>query len=479
MTSTHAIEIQEIADLVASYLEVQDLTACICASKIWRDMFLPHRWRIIRIRLEADDDGIISPIGPDQDAIYSHRHMIQDLSLFGKVGVFVEHQFPNVRRLMVNMYESKHQNDGLIMDLTTKTPILVDLTLVAVIAPSDFWDTLSKHPHLRHLYLAHLIVKVDDAPGLWKTCMKLESLQMHYVGIEEGGRPENVVFDGLRQLHLTSPGSIDDKYVLDLMIQSPMLESLELDISDYGFLRDRRANGNWPHLKKLLVDGCIRDAELNFIFKRVENDLGSTASLEPYRSGLHTQALKTAGSHFSTLVDVNLANSVTFSKSTIPDILCYCPRLENLQAGSVLARSVAERGPWACQQLRELRIQFLIDPLEQSLKQLIFERLSTLVLLEQLTLDYTFSRSARHYDMLECRLDCGLGRLACLHQLNYIWLCTPNNYWRSPNLGMEDVVWMVENWRKLETVRGHLNKDGELTVRLKSVFESHGISVER
>ena len=44
---------------------------------------------------------------------------------------------------------------------------------------------------------------------------------------------------------------------------------------------------------------------------------------------------------------------------------------------------------------------------------------------------------------------------------------------------MEDVRWMVENWGKLEKVKGRLNQDRELTAQLKSVFESHGISVER
>jgi hypothetical protein len=132
-----------------------------------------------------------------------------------------------------------------------------------------------------------------------------------------------------------------------------------------------------------------------------------------------------------------------------------------------------------CQQLRELRIQFLFGASEQDLQQLVFERLSTLVRLRQLRLDYVMSDRTDDFDLLECRLEHGLGRLASLQQLTSVCLGTPSLCWRNPNLGMEDVVWMVENWKTLEIIRGSLNKDKTLTAQLQRVFESHGIAVKQ
>jgi hypothetical protein len=308
--------------------------------------------------------------------------------------------------------------------------------------------------------------------------MRLESLEMFYVDIEDGGRPVNEVFDGIRQLQLTAPEWVDDgntpedlcihMYLLDLILRSPNLESLELDIEDRGFIRELRVDGGWPHLKKLKLDGCILDRYLDFIFKR-----GS------YRPGLNTQASKALGSHFGSLVDVDLLGSVPVSSSTVLDLLCFCPNLEILLAKHVLAHSVAKRGPWVCQQLRELSIQFLMDPSDQDLQQLIFERLSKLVRLERLTLDYDYyGTGVNRHHALEFRLGCGLERLTSLQQLRFVWLYTPFNCWWSPKLGMEDVVWMVEKWKRLETIKGDLNNDRELTAQFRSVFESHGIAVE-
>jgi hypothetical protein len=69
-------------------------------------------------------------------------------------------------------------------------------------------------------------------PKLWKTCMKLESPKMDIVTIEDPGRPRNVVFDHMRKLSITGTSVLKDPYLLDLILQSPMLESLEQAIND-------------------------------------------------------------------------------------------------------------------------------------------------------------------------------------------------------------------------------------------------------
>ena len=232
-----------------------------------------------------------------------------------------------------------------------------------------------------------------------------------------------MVFDRLRKLTLNGTWLYADSIDMDVMVQSPMLESLALKfLACHGDIPNDRQilNGDWPHLKTLYVDGCRMDSSLDFIFKRVENGPVNIVDVGPY-PGFGVQASRTFDSRFGALVDVDLCNGSMVSRSIIPDLLCLCPRLERLLARHVYALNVAERGLWVCQHLRELRIQFIFGESEQHLRQLIFERLSTLVLLERLTLDYDYD-GMNHYDMLECRLDCGLERLAYLQELNSVWL---------------------------------------------------------
>lgn len=101
------------------------------------------------------------------------------------------------------------------------------------------------------------------------------------------------------------------------------------------------------------------------------------------------EASRALSIHFSTLVKVDLGG---YWNSYPPlDVLCLCPRLEVLKVLDVVADDIAEQGPWVCQQLRELTyFRFY-----QDLEQLVFERLSKLPQLEQLTIGYPFPERTR------------------------------------------------------------------------------------
>ncbi|KAF9352896.1 hypothetical protein BGX34_011915 [Mortierella sp. NVP85] len=487
MAPTHPLDIQEIIDLVVSYLRRKDLTICIRVSKSWRHKFLPHRWRIIKAGFSVDVNGYAdSPIGLKQDAVRDHRHLIHDLTLSKQIGWYTEYHYPNLHRLVIDMHISKFDDGPFFMDLTTKTPMLAYLKLYGVNIPSTLWINLSEHPHLRHLSLAYLRIEVDDAPRLWRTCMKLEVLEMR--GIEmEGGRPMNMVFDRLRQVTYNGPTKFRQilSIFIDIAVQAPKLEFFEFDDRLWPF-EPFAVTGDWPRLKKVIIRGWEKGAHLDFIFKRVGKDLQNMVDVENEapRSGLDTQVSKAFGSHFNTLVEVNLRTLSTARGTAVPDILCFCPRLEKLYVYRVFAREVAERGPWVCQQLRELEIQFAFDFRSQherlQMPQLMFERLSTLVRLERLTLNYDNLNVEYHStDVLMCRLDCGLGQLASLQQLTFLWLYTPLYNYLNSGVGMEEAQWMLETWKQLRTIKGALSQMSETRIQLESVFESHGITVKR
>jgi hypothetical protein len=251
-----------------------------------------------------------------------------------------------------------------------------------------------------------------------------------------------------------------------------MLMSLELELRKRAVVKEEFLNGHWPPLTKFHVNGYLQDTELASILNRIGNGCGSISDLRLYNCDMSTQASSALGFHFNTLVNVDLGWKCS-SSSTIVDILCGCPRLETLQyVGSILAGDIARRGPWVCQQLRELYLRLLFEESEQDLHQLVFEHLSALTRLERLTMLNTSRMD--HENGLAFRFDCGLGRLASLQQLTDLQFGLE----RFPQLGMEEVAWMVDNWKKLKRINGCLNSDKEVRAQLESVLESHGIDVQ-
>ncbi|KAF9357334.1 hypothetical protein BGX34_009417 [Mortierella sp. NVP85] len=470
------MEIQEIADHVASYLEGENLASCVLVSKSWREVFLPHRWRVVRLGFM--DHSPTFHFGPDLDNIYNHRHLVQHLSLVKGFAGFDKLHYPNLRRLVIAMDGSGFIDNFISMDLTAMAPSLVSLELASADVALAFWETLSEHSHIRNLFLEHIWLHDGDLPGLWKTCVKLESLQMYYVKIEDGGSLGNVVFDRLRKLELYATDLSDVTYQLQLILQSPILESLDWVLNGLTVTGERAVNSHWPHLKQLRIDSCIDDTELALMLNGIGSGLGSLNDLGLFNCTLRTQASNALSTHFSTLVKVDLIGSYT-SGSTTLDILCSCPKLEILLALEVFARDIPKRGPWVCQQLRVLRIWFRFGESERDLQEQVFERLSTLIHLERLTLEYPITGRGDIYAGLEFRLDCGLGRLASLQQLNCLCFGRLRSHSHYPQVDIGEVAWMVEHWKKLKCISGPLNSHNEVRNAIVSVFESHGIDVRR
>jgi hypothetical protein len=147
--------------------------------------------------------------------------------------------------------------------------------------------------------------------------------------------------------------------------------------------------------------------------------------------------------------------------------------LEVLTARSILAKDIAEAGPWSCQKLRQLKICFQFGESEQNLQPLVFERLSTLTRLEWLTLYYP---DGGNEGVLEFRQTCGLEHLASLQQLTTLDFDINSSYERYiPQISMVEVEWMTVHWEKLQRIRGCLNRDPLEDAKLKHALRLHGI----
>lgn len=184
------------------------------------------------------------------------------------------------------------------------------------------------------------------------------------------------------------------------------------------------------------------------------------------------------GLHFGSLVDLDLENCSGVKSTTGRDILCLCLKLEILRAWGVLANDVVQSGPWVCRLLRELKICFWFERSEQDQQQHVFERLSTLDRLESLTMFHPeYDINVEDKDVLEFRLDRGLGHLVSLRHLRTLLFdeCSGDGPYM-PQLGVDEVEWMATHWRELKDVMGKYNKDSREDAKVRSAFRLRGIS---
>jgi len=329
--------------------------------------------------------------------------------------------------------------------------------------------------------LAQVRVKAIDASWFWKVCESLEDLRMSESSIE-GTIPQDLVFNRLRELYMFSYNGVDEEVQMDLVYRSAMLESLEWCLLENRRSESRRLirhpiqTNHWAHLHYLHITLDIRDEELASFIRGAGHGQGIITNFDSSLSELGTQSSRSLSLHFNTLVSVDISDCKTSIRSTAPDMLCSCPNLKELSVGNVLAKDIAERGPWVCQRLQSLLICFRVGDSEQCQQphQLIFQRLSTLIKLKSLIMCIPVTNDVVE-GILEFRLEYGLGQLASLQELSTIEFLHDHYQNYEPQLGMEEVAWMAGNWKKLEAIGGCLNSDKRLQSKLAATIESLGI----
>ncbi|KAF9348981.1 hypothetical protein BGX34_002126, partial [Mortierella sp. NVP85] len=458
MPSENPLHIPEIMSVVASYLEANDLARCLRVSKNWRDVFLPHRWRVIVKNLGSN-------VGPSDDAVYKHRQLVQGLLLYGPSIWFMH--LPNLRKLHVDSNSDNYMDyigKGEIIhwDLTEKYPLLQDLTIRNVNVGPLLCRAISEYPGIRRLSLGFANVEIGNLPIFWKACRNVEQLLLNQIDGEDGPMPmpKDALFKRMLKLTLSNVEVLSPSEQLDMAFRCPRLKTFEWYpagpikvgiLINHPMQRDR-----WPQLDEQRILRDPQDAELASILEGIDSCFGKATFFRASMGTFGPMAFKALGFHLTTLVDLRLDYRISIASSTIRGVLCSCPNLEILRVRTICARDITEGGPWICQRLHELG------------------HLSTLVRLTTLDMSGSIYDDNSSGSLLDFRLDYGLGQLAILYELRVIRFHTEIE--QAQQLGTKDVEWMVDNWKKLKRVYGRLNRDPKVEDQLKGILKSHGIT---
>ncbi|KAK3805568.1 MAG: hypothetical protein J3Q66DRAFT_422841 [Benniella sp.] len=470
MSSKDPLKLPEIMDMVASHLNKSDLALCVCVSKSWRDIFLPHRWRSIHRTFEKEDYSK-ERSGPTQEALHNHRHLVQELTIEGPIRMddMCTHQNLHTLRIQFFKYGMNRYVEwrAVDWDLTEKSPVLHSLSLYHLDVDTPLCQKILEHHRLRSLELEQAYIRGNAASKFWEACKRLESLCMRKVTFDGSSMPihRDTVFERIRNLVLEQ-GQMN----WDLMFvpfHCPMLETLEWKAPYFTvriLIHRPLQMDRWDVIRSLGTTSYSRpesylesgwDSKWAALIEAIGHSFGSITHFKHTHGKFGPQSSKALSFHFNTLVRLDIQGSNPDISSMTRAVLCSCPKLEHLFSGNIFARDIVQDKPWVCQSLRVLRVGFRVGETDQDLQPLIFERLSSLVRLELLDMDLSYSNDCD--GVLHFRMDCGLGQLATLKKMT--WVSFP--YCRYANmmqrLEMEDVEWMMNNWKNLKAIRGTLN----------------------
>ncbi|KAK3819577.1 MAG: hypothetical protein J3Q66DRAFT_334944 [Benniella sp.] len=464
------LQIPETADVIASFLQPQDLARCVCVSKSWREVFLPLQWQAIELGCKADHkDTLPNPglFGPPPDVVSRYRHLIHHLTLVKEVTPFIQRQYPNVHKLTINYRGVRYfWKASISLDLKETFPSLVRLTLTVVRTTSVFWKALEAHSRIKILHLEDINIDADSSQAFWKVVEGMEVLDMEHSSLPCRESQRDTKCHRVRKLVLDV--SWKNHALFELVTRCPMSGGLGLLLHSLrhpcSLHRERRPN-----------EFLFWDTELASLLQCVLNGREHIARLSLATCYLGTKASTVLGLYYNSLVEVDLTDCAMVPSTTTRDLLCHCPRLEVLGTRRVMAGDIVAGEPWVCQQLRKLTACFWFQESERNLQQDIFWRLSTLTRLEELTMRILKMDVGNGY-ALAFRRDCGMEHLESLRELTTFRFLSDVDSIHA-ELGMYELKWIEEHWKKLKILEGRLNSDHEVDAQLKRALEAHGISV--
>ena len=237
---------------------------------------------------------------------------------------------------------------------------------------------------------------------------------------------------------------------------------------------------------------------------------------------------------FDNVVDLDLRLCSNVTSDMIQQVLASCPGLKSVAADSIHASDIVDGDPWVCLGLESWIIFIDLsavsassrpsssssssdsrsqgsgrqqqqahnrrqgqksklkaydrsarnkesqqdDELQQLLQLCVFERLSTLTLLEHLDLDRHYPLTGRAalkaVETLDWRLRKGLDKIVTLTRLTTVCLSS----YQTMNMSKSAAVWMIEHWLQLEVVRGRLGERRGDHKELARLFQRNGIQVD-
>ncbi|KAF9906585.1 hypothetical protein EC991_000461 [Linnemannia zychae] len=521
---------EEIRPLIGRFLDTKAILACVLVSRSFRQSFEPILWQKVVIRPpQSSDDINKKPISVDIATLKTRTMDVQNYVIYDSVDPeFYKLSFPQLRRLQLsdetskircrkNRKESKvvlfkrYRDQGLLQDqLVQLNPTVRTLVITSLPAtPSaDFWTTVYStwvNPKLLHV-TGPVAFTEETSNAFWMACTRFEELSLIYINVAPSTLLPTLTFPRVRHLNInmTYPTLILPHRHLDiptasivatrwfqstdqavLMKACPQLRHLTMTGSfSSQFLADFQQaieQRHWPHLDSLSLN-CVQSLS--------GQKLSELLQVLPALTTLHLEQSRLLPSGFQQLKERQFDSLRTLkifagcgftSKMTL-EVLTSCVNIEVFRSTHIYAHDLDPQTPWVCKRLRSLTVCILhreSAPNRVELDLNVYAQLAQLTNLTRLDLSqypmgYVLNDPEFHLmdamNTLDIRLKAGLGKLSTLRKVRFF------GFGGSFQITSEaEILWMLENWRDLNSVTGQL--DVSSSVALKALSD-RGVSYQ-
>ncbi|KAF9114692.1 hypothetical protein BGX27_010084 [Mortierella sp. AM989] len=460
------LDLPEIRSQIGRFLKQHCLVQCVQVSKAWRASFLPLLWS----RIELDN---IHKNSPGLKELELNCHLVKSLTF--DESILPHHAsicYPALRKLQ---FRTVHGCQELAAAIILQHPLLNSLMVggsATELLPL-FWEALLGLQNLVSLDLSDITISKSNTHYFNRVIKRLYNLNIGFLTLSDLTEPIDAC-GKLESLNLSLDSDISAEAQISWIAKYPQLKHLgwfpifayETDVWDD--LADRAAKGTWPKLQELYLRSDASDRQISLLIGGMDN----VVLLHVGGASFGPLSMSALQPHFIHLRELNILRNPLPSSAIIPRILASCPQLELLRADRVLGQHIVEGQPWACERsLTTLSVYFEIAPPPFGIaqQQNILQKISRLQRLETLDL----GNNSRHDDMqgsLDLRLEKGLAQLGALSHIKSF--CFSRT---SQQMGVEEINWMMENWKELQMISGALNDDEAETERLREKVESAGI----
>ncbi|KAG0349048.1 hypothetical protein BG004_002248 [Podila humilis] len=473
---SNPLDMPEILLCISAYLIPHDLVACLAVSKLWHQTFMPRLWKKYLIAADMSRR-------PCLQTLCKHAPHIRNLSLWTTLDLdpFFEH-LTNLRTLIIigGDHFAAPQVWLQLTALVQQNPgiewIIVGMN--NLIGPTaEFLRAIpASCPNLRRYESSMCLYKeqeqIDALLGIFSHAKEVWTRYESYA--VSPYVPRTYCFPQLQELALKDPKGLTTTRQVDIICMCPNLEMLKwavgrdnpIPIQDFV----NRVPAACPKLKRLHLDGNTSstggtggsgEGQGENIGQMLDA-LKDLESLLLFGCMIEGHLFTSLKGHFHSLSSLDVMDSFQFKSSMAMTILENCPNLERLSLALLSMEHVVAGQAWKATKLRELQVDLVSlegaclmaaggnkDTRMIASQQICaFEQISRLTELRHLAIGHL--RELRR-PSLEFRVGLGMKFLRSLTKLRHLSL-----EGTVQDMTEEDVDWLGQNLRHLDTIEGRL-----------------------
>ncbi|KAF9393817.1 hypothetical protein CPC16_001069 [Podila verticillata] len=445
----------ELLAQVAEYLTGEEATRPSRVSRAFHQAFGPIVWRACAIGLQGQKpspQGLITNAHSIRRLAYDDAfsfdylslpcNMLTSLMIARVAGSDSDTKWHHLAKLVK---QNRHLHTLQISDRCRSATL-------------EFWSSLASCTSLRTVDIQSAHMDQEQFAALWNGCKSMQSLKCHHIRVHSTTTTQQYPLEPHPTLQKLSFANFANVQLLKLCSNLQAISWYNNEFDCDILLEELATLLQGGQLKQLdsISMSHTKDQDLSRCLKAMRQ----IKKISSHNGDVGPLSFHAMSRHFGMLEHLYIPSDSTLPSEMILNILESCPQLTYLQATKVAATQVMKAKSWAALNLKALHLGITIDSDDQEVISLqsrsVFERLSKLTHLTQLTIHGPYVIGNEDEQGLDLRLESGLDKLAAIKGLKYL-----DFDHTVQNMSGADVAWMAENWKDLGDVFGTCNSEGE------------------